>query len=140
MDKGQSLVEFAISLLFLLFLLSGIADFGVLFFQYVQLRDAAQEGSVFASVCKPDCTIAEIEARARGTSNSPINLSDPNLVFVSISVTGKDVDLMCEGDNVMVQVSYNHKIFMPFLSQILGRPEIPLNGIAFSTVLVPVCP
>jgi Flp pilus assembly protein TadG len=45
--KGQSLVELAISLVILLFLLAGIVEFGLAFFQFVQLRDAAQEGALF---------------------------------------------------------------------------------------------
>ena len=40
-QRGQSLVELGVSLVVLLYLLSGAAEFGVLFFQYVQLRDAA---------------------------------------------------------------------------------------------------
>ena len=44
-ERGQSLVELAISILFLLLLLAGAAEFGVLFFQFVQLRDAAQKGA-----------------------------------------------------------------------------------------------
>ena len=48
-ERGQSLVELGISLLILLYLLAGAAEFGVLFFQFVQLRDAAQEGALYGS-------------------------------------------------------------------------------------------
>ena len=49
-ERGQSLVELAISLVILLYLLSGAVEFGILFFQYVQLRDAAQEGALYGSI------------------------------------------------------------------------------------------
>ena len=49
-ERGQSLVELAVSLVILLYLLSGAAEFGILFFQYVQLRDAAQEGALYGSM------------------------------------------------------------------------------------------
>ena len=47
--RGQSLVELAISLVVLLMLLSGAVEFGIIFFQFVQLRDAAQEGALYGS-------------------------------------------------------------------------------------------
>ena len=40
-EHGQSLVELAISITILVFLLAGAVEFGLIFFQYVQLRDAA---------------------------------------------------------------------------------------------------
>ena len=49
-ERGQSLVELSISLLVLLYLLSGAVEFGLAFFQFVQLRDAAQEGALYASM------------------------------------------------------------------------------------------
>ena len=45
-ERGQSLTEFAISLVFLLTLLAGIVDLGRMFFAYIIIRDAAQEGAV----------------------------------------------------------------------------------------------
>src|SRR6185436_11100089 len=94
-ERGQSLVELGVSLLILLYLLSGAAEFGVLFFQFVQLRDAAQEGALYGSM-NPwiDSTTAPnsdgkfeagelindaaIRARVQNASSSPIDLlNDP---------------------------------------------------------------
>jgi Flp pilus assembly protein TadG len=44
-ERGQSLVEFSISLVIILWLLAGAVEFGIALFQYIQLRDAAQEGA-----------------------------------------------------------------------------------------------
>src|SRR5688572_21348238 len=87
-ERGQSLVELGISMLILLYLLAGAVEFGILFFQYVQLRDAAQEGALYGSSSIPSTglpdTWEQIENRARAASASPIDLSDTTLVDVSI--------------------------------------------------------
>ena len=60
-EKGQSLVEFALVLVFLLSLLAGIFDLGRAFFAYIIIRDAAQEGAVFGSIApKSDLTGFEV--------------------------------------------------------------------------------
>jgi Flp pilus assembly protein TadG len=146
-ERGQSLVELGISLLILLFLLAGAAEFGVLFFQFVQLRDAAQEGALYGSIHPPSTAadtpkINDIITRAKNSSptRSPIDLiNDPN-VTVSVVVTDGQY---CEGGSLEVTVSYPHKIFMPFMAQLLGRssdPYIPLNASVTDTILTPVCP
>jgi Flp pilus assembly protein TadG len=146
-ERGQSLVELGISLLILLYLLSGAAEFGVLFFQFVQLRDAAQEGALYGSMNPPtsasDTTkIDAIEERAKFSSptRSPIDLINDTNVTITVAVPdGK----YCEGGSLQVTVSYPHKIFMPFMAQILGRtsnPYIPLNATVTDTILSPVCP
>src|SRR5215212_4829442 len=146
-ERGQSLVELAVSLVILLYLLSGAAEFGVLFFQYVQLRDAAQEGALYGSMnpyidSNGDGTFdagepvnqAGIETRVRGASSSPINLNDTSKVTVLASGDGS----YCEGHAVQVTVSFDHQIFMPFMARLLGRssnPVIPLSASVTDTIL-----
>src|SRR5215208_8154038 len=84
-ERGQSLVELSISLLGLLYLLSGAVEFGLAFFQYVQLRDAAQEGALFGSM---DPASPSIIARVQGSSSSPVDLavtSGPRAVTITVS-------------------------------------------------------
>jgi Flp pilus assembly protein TadG len=151
--KGQSLVEFAISLLFLIYLLSGAAEFGVLFFQYVQLRDAAQEGALYGSASFTSNTNPELQAvetRARESSGTPIDLSDMSQVDVDIyvdntlvwrnGVSQTSTSVACEGHALRVVVSYDHQIFMPFMPQLLGRNFITLSAEVTDTILTPVCP
>ena len=140
-ERGQSLVELAVSLLVLLYLLSGAAEFGIAFFQYVQLRDAAQEGALYGSLNA--CSgAASIETRVRGASLSPIKLSDPSSgVTVTITATSNgtalaDVTNAREGDAITVVVKYDHKVFMPFMAKFIG-PTITLNGTVTDTVLYP---
>ena len=140
-ERGQSLVELAISLLILLYLLSGAVEFGIIFFQFVQLRDAVQEGALYGSINPTDAT--NIEARARAASDKPIDLSDTGLVQIFITVedptgTPKAQADACEGDAIKVRAEFDHQVFMPFMSQFIG-PTIPLNAEVTDTVLTPVC-
>lgn len=144
-ERGQSLVELSVSLLVLLYLLSGAVEFGIAFFQFVQLRDAAQEGALYSSmITSPDKAQATIETRVRGASSSPIDLSIPcGSGGVCITVTSKDssgtsqpISSACEGDSITVEVLYNHQVFMPFMTRIIG-PTVPLRATVTDTVLTP---
>ena len=145
-ERGQSLVELSISLVLLLLLLSGAVEFGIAFFQFVQLRDAAQEGALYGSMNPSDCT--NILARVQGASGSPIDLTTAvSAGDATISTTinnnacsssGTYASLDCEGYGLQVDITYQHHIFMPFLPQILGRTTIPLHAQVTDTILSPV--
>jgi Flp pilus assembly protein TadG len=138
-NKGQALVELGISFVFLMFLLAGVVEFGIVFFQYVQLRDAAQEGALFTSANLQRNTVS-LEQRVRYASDSPLNLTDGDIqVFVSVNGGAKTVEQACEGDGLEVVVQYPHRIFMPFMPQLLGSDVIMLRGRVVNTVLNPVC-
>src|SRR5689334_3605031 len=143
-ERGQSLVELGVSLVILLYLLSGAAEFGILFFQYVQLRDAAQEGALYGSMNPTNAV--PIEQRVRAASSSPIDLTDVTKVTVAVAakdrVTNNTKTLLtaCEGDGLEVTVSFTHNIFMPFIPQLIGRASIPLSATVTDTVLQPICP
>jgi Flp pilus assembly protein TadG len=146
-ERGQSLVELAISLVILLYLLSGAVEFGIIFFQYVQLRDAAQEGALYASTHPTQADLTAIQDRIKGSSSSPINLTNEvanGNVTIAISIDGipstdaaNYATVDCEGHGLQVQVSYTHRIFMPFMPRLLGRNTIPLNATVTDTILSP---
>ncbi|MCI0553609.1 MAG: pilus assembly protein [Anaerolineae bacterium] len=138
-ERGQSLVELAISIVILIYLLAGAVEFGIVFFQYVQLRDAAQEGALYGSMHPPADAAADtsaIENRAKNASTSPIKLAtDPN-VTVDVVVTDGQY---CEGGSLEITVSYPHKVFMPFMSQFIGE-FVNLDAVVTDTILTPICP
>lgn len=137
-QKGQSLVELSVSFVFLMLLLVGAVEFGIIFFQFVQLRDAAQEGALYGSYCQDN---SQIEYRIIDSSNSLIDLNDANISIQYIDKATeqvKDVSLLQEGDGVRVKISYNHEIFVPFLPAIIGD-YITLNGEVVDTVLKVDC-
>ena len=130
------MVELAISLTVMLMLLAGAVEFGIALFQFVQLRDAAQEGALYGSIHPGDDT--NITARVRAASLSPIDLqTDPG---VTITIAYPDGAPHCEGKGIQVDVSYPHQISMPFISPIIGSTTIPLTASVTDTILTPVCP
>jgi hypothetical protein len=149
-ERGQSLVELAISLVILLYLLSGAVEFGIIFFQYVQIRDAAQEGALYGSMHADNP--AKIIERVRGASDKPINLLTDPKVTIDVYIDDNPNDTShgyhystdatnynaynCEGHGIKVVVEYKHKIFMPFLPRVVGS-EVPLHGIVTDTILNP---
>lgn len=130
-ERGQSLVEFAISLVIILWLLAGAVEFGIALFQYIQLRDAAQEGALYGSINPIDK--AGIETRVRAASNSPIDLvNDPG---VDVQVTYPDGTCNV-ADSVKVRVEYPHQIFMPFATLFTGGSStINLGADVTDTIL-----
>lgn len=138
-QRGQSLVELAISLTIILMLLAGAVDFGVAFFSYSALRDAAQEGALYGSINPTNFT--GIEQRVRQASSNPIDLTNTNTVNVSITIIGEACQGSTNGSTnaVQVMVAYNYPIIMPFLGIIIGSQTIPLRATVTDTILSPVC-
>ncbi len=138
-ENGQSIVEFAVSAMIILMLLVGIADFGRALFTYIALRDAAQEGAVYGSICPNN--MAAIESHARNASNYPINLSDTTAVSVaceyedgSSSTCGSYVP--SPGVGIKVTVSYPHfQITTPLLGAIIGSQTLSLSADVTDTIL-----
>lgn len=133
-EKGQSLVELALTLPIILTLLAGAVDLGMAFFSYVSLRDAAQEGALYGSLNPTDSS--GIVSRVRQSSSSPVNLSDVSNVTVNISTTGG----ACRGEAITVTVSYNYRLSMPFIGPILGSTTIPITARVTDTILNPPRP
>ncbi|MBI2759278.1 MAG: pilus assembly protein [Chloroflexi bacterium] len=152
-ERGQSLVELAISLPIILVLLLGTFDFGMAIFSYSMLRDAAQEGALYGSF--NPANKAEIERRSRNISpqanaqaneglfSSPVELRSTTLVKVTIQTFGDP----CQGvrtngaaNSIRVSVSYGYKLLMPFGNNILASGTIPLTATATNVILQPACP
>ncbi len=129
-QKGQSMIELAITITALIWLISGVVDLGMAFFSYVTLFDAAQEGAIYGSV-HPDDT-AGISTRIRETSTNPVDLGDTDLVSITVQTS----DPACLGGWIQVTVNYDHVMFMPFFSGTV----IPLHATVTDTILSPICP
>lgn len=135
-EKGQSLVELALSMVVLMFLLSGAVEFGIAFFQKVQLQDAAQEGALFGSVYP----LEDVSLRAKSSSSSPIDMvNDPNVTVETTFIDVNGLPQVCEGDQIKVKMIYQHKILMPFLPNILGSDTLTISASAVNTVFNPEC-
>lgn len=135
-ERGQSLVELAISLTVIMLLLAGAVDFSMAYFSFSAMQDAAQEGALYGSVNPHD--EVGIENRVRSASSTPVDLANPSLVQVTVNVPeGLNA---CEGDDVKVTVVYEYPISMPFIGAIIGSQKITLTASVTDTVLQPTCP
>ena len=132
-ERGQSLVELAISLTIILLLLAGAVDFSIAYFSFSAMQDAAQEGALYGSINPTD--EAGIITRVRRASTTPVNLSNEDLVDVKVTLPGD----ACEGNEIRVNVIYDYPISMPFIGTYIGSQKITLNASVTDTILQPVC-
>lgn len=137
-ERGQSLTELAISFVVLVLLLAVTVDAGRLFFSYLAVREAAQEGAVYGSLVAADPNFTNlVTARVRSSSNAPVDLADTTMVSVTPAIIGT---ACADGNNqVQVTVTYTFELTMPFVSSIIGTNQFPLGLSATSTILVPKC-
>lgn len=133
-ERGQSLVELAVSLTVIMLLLSGAVDFAIAYFSFTAMQDAAQEGALYGSINPTD--EAGIISRIRNASTNPVDLADEDLVDVVVTLPGD----ACEGNELQINVVYNYPISMPFIGAIIGSQQIRLNANVTDTILQPICP
>jgi len=148
-ERGQSLMEMAMSFMIIAFLLSGAVDLGRAYFVFVALRDAAQEGAVYGSLAPADIT--DIEIRIQESSTGPIDFtSDPNLVWPpSIVYEGTAA---CSGfypdaftgetkaNAIVVSIEYNFPLTMALIRAMVPGNSITLTASSTYTILFPPCP
>lgn len=131
-QRGQSLVELGLTMVLILTLLAGAVDLGSAFFDYIALKDAAQEGALYGSINPTDTS--GIIARVRQSSTKPLDLTDP-----SVTVNVPPPSQPCAGGAITVTVSYTYHLTMPFIGGILGTQTIPLSAQVTDTILTPKC-
>ncbi len=153
-ERGQSLVELAVSFTLIVLVLAGVVDFGRAFFALIALRDAAQEGVIYASVHPGDVT--GIEQRVQNSSDSPINMANiPDTdIDITYNVGGTPyfettTETMCAGfydaggttesNWVKVSVEYPFPFTMPIIQQIFPGGYLRLVVDDIHTILAPEC-
>lgn len=138
-ERGQALVEMSVSMTALLILLVGIADLGRAFFTYISLRDAAQEGALYATYAAVDCS--GIEDRVRDHASVPVDLSDTAAVTVTTEIEGVECSAVtaqtCANDEVSVVVAYpSFQLATPFFGALIGTQTIHLEASVIDSVIV----
>jgi Flp pilus assembly protein TadG len=143
-EKGQSMVELALSFGVLLFLLMGVIDLGRAFFTFSAMRDAAQEGAVFASIyplAQADTNqtllnTAAIENRVRTASDAPVDLTNPDIVVTTTLIGTK----ACNGAGIRINVDWdNFPLIFPLWEPLFGRSTVPIHAQVEDTILRPPC-
>ena len=133
-------MEFAFTAMILVILLSGIVDFGRLYYIYVALEDAAGEAALFLSVA-PECPTeahglagecdhpnnAEWRARNAG-GGAMLDWSDAYII--------SDVpDVPVIGDTVVVSIQYDFDAITPFVTQLLENRPLTLTAEAAQIIV-----
>ena len=159
-EKGQSLIELAISMVILLTLLAGIFDLGRAILAFFVLQDAAGEGLVYGTSFPTDCN--QIDQRIR--DNITNNIIDENAMVITIGIQGDGLDANSDGINddtgnsiyqscysipygqvyatrmMRIEITADFPITMPLLGGILGSQTIPLKVETHGIILRPPPP
>jgi len=135
--KGQSMTEFAVGLVVIILILVGAVDVGRAVMTYLALRDAAQEGALYASINRTDTN--GIETHVWGSSTLLTGLHNDASANVSVQISYMGIDT-CTGYPIKIAVSYdNFPITTPFFGTFMGRQSISLRGEVVETILQPPC-
>jgi len=112
-ERGQDLVEFALTLLPLFILVIGILDLGRAAYAYAVLHNAAREGCRYGVINPDDTDTIKNVVVNRGLG---LNL-DPADVTVELLDLYSNVP---GDDTVQVSVTYDFTIVTPFISALFG--------------------
>lgn len=128
-SRGQSLVELALILPVLLFLVAGALDLGRVFFATITVTNAAREGAMQAAKTPDDNTAIRTRAQFEA-QNSGVTIAAAD-VTSSCSLSG------CPrqgGSRVTVSVVGTFSLFTPLLAPVFGGQTIPFTSTAIAQV------
>ena len=134
--SGQSLVEFALSLMLILFILVGAVEISLALFQYVTLRDAAQEGALYGSINPTDTN--GIKNRVIAAAADVIAVASDD---INVAVNGDSCEGLPSGipNSLTVTVTIQHQIVMPIAGLFFGGQQINMSANVTDTILTPAC-
>lgn len=139
-ERGAVIVEFAIVLPILLFMMLATAEFGRAFFQYNTLTKAVRDGARYAAANALAGSLGTLDVNAITTETQQLVVYGnaggagmallPNLAPADVTVTNPS------GDLVVVQASYTYTpIFAPSLAT-FGLATSPNLGFAMQASVV----
>jgi Flp pilus assembly protein TadG len=121
-QRGQSVVELALILPMLLFIVLGTLDLGRLFISYDSVLNAAHEGAFYAAY-NPSLLPAGVVSQA-AAQDPGLGLTASNVTvtcYNGVTTTAKNCSAVLTGDTVSVVVTYP---FRPFTAMIADIPGI----------------
>jgi len=122
LKKGQSLVELAIIIPAVLFLIIGLIDFGRYMLDYSILNNGVREGTRYAVVQKNLDSTYNAAIKAVISKKIPISNYDPNSPVISYPAS-----------KINISISYNYIPLTPGLSYIFGPIPIKVQSEMFLT-------
>jgi hypothetical protein len=136
LEKGQSMVELALTITILMILLAGAIDMGRAFFTYMAMRDAAQEGAAYGSVNPFD----EAGIKSRVWDNLDQVVPDPEHTQDTMDVSINYGGPKCLGNEIIIYVEYpDFPLAMPFLGWILNSQTLAIRATIKDNILNPAC-
>ena len=113
-DRGQSLVELALTLPLLMLVLLGVLDLGRLFLGYVTVANASREGARYGMTNSADCVsngCANIKGQAVNEAGGLITTANVTVECASFSnpTNYGACSSPQPGDRIRVTVQYNFK-------------------------------
>lgn len=124
-QKGQSLVEVAITLPVIILIMAGVLDLGRAYFTYVALSDAAAEGAAYAAINPGDTT--QIVERDVESSNGLLVLDQDQITIQNNSLTA--------GSPITVTVTYDYALLTPILDSIVPEGRILLRAVVAQPII-----
>jgi uncharacterized membrane protein len=122
-ERGQSMVEMALTMTILLVVLSAVLDLGRGFFSFIAIQNAAAEGALYAAI-NPHCRSALVTGCGnpnnvvfRTLNESPDGLVDPKKMQVDVSCDDGGTcgnSALIEGHPITVTVVYQFQMLGPF--------------------------
>ena len=137
-ERGQNFMELAVSLVFLLMLLSVVIDLGWAFYQMTALRDVAQEAASYGIMCPDHDAIVYRLERSTTAPLSAEDIQDSNITVESFSMGSATP--WKKGSVVKVSLTYPHDIMVPFLGAVIDTTTYPLSVDISDTIMVDKCP
>ncbi len=156
-QRSQSTVEFALSLVVLITLVSGLLDLGRVYFVYTQLEDAAGEGALYLCF-NPRCKVSGAGCTDPDNAEYRIKNSGGGLVDWSAISFQLDPITSCQNcfsaayydddtdalitdasydvrDTIVVTISYQFPLLTPVIPNIAGRATLPLTVRATQSII-----
>jgi Flp pilus assembly protein TadG len=137
-EKGQSLVEFSLGMVFILLIVCGLLDLGRLYFTHVALEDAAGEGALYLSL-NPHCVHASDGTDCTDPNNVDWrirNSSDTGAVdWSKANITYNVPAPYAVGETVKVNINYSYQLITPVIPKITGVNPITLGSSASQIII-----
>jgi len=135
-ERGQSLVEFSISLIALVFIIGGLVDLGRTYFIFIALEDSAGDAALFLSL-DPDCPDnaactdpGNAEWRAENAASGFFDFTTADTTVTSIIPSPWGA-----GSVVTVEIRHTFALLTPVIPQIIGVNTLTLKSTATQTIV-----
>jgi Flp pilus assembly protein TadG len=163
LERGQSLVEFALVLMPLFFIILGIIQFGFIFNSYVTMTNAAREGARSGTIYIYDQNLSKSQNdTARNNAIKTALIASMNLLsktspqfttgstWTTSGLTFTNGDLVItytiptgvtdsdprSGEQITVQANYHQDLIVPLIANLLPRDANGRLGLAGAVTMV----